>query len=41
MGSYASRQTYVAGNAVKLAAQKAKDQMIRFGAELAKVKIKG
>lgn len=39
MGSYSSRQTYVAGNAVKLAAQKAKDQMIRFGAELAKVKI--
>ncbi len=33
MGSYASRQTYVAGNAVYLAAQKAKEKLIRFGSE--------
>ncbi len=34
MGSYASRQTYVAGNAVMQAALKAKEQIIKYAAEL-------
>lgn len=34
MGSYASRQTYVAGNAVMRAALKAKEQIVRFASEL-------
>lgn len=34
MGSYASRQTYVAGNAVMRAGLKAKEQLIRYASEL-------
>lgn len=34
MGSYASRQTYVAGNAVMRAALKAKEQVLKYASEL-------
>jgi len=34
MGSYASRQTYVGGNAVKKAALQAKEHIIRFASEM-------
>lgn len=38
MGTYGSRQTYVCGNAAKLAAQKAKKELIRYACEKVKLK---